>query len=59
MLTTIDHVGKMVARPMTLQRTGRNSDLWFLAARDVTEIAQVWCPGSRVHNVGREIAQRL
>jgi len=41
MLTTIDDVGKMVARPMTLQQTESDADLWFLAARDSTAIAQL------------------
>ncbi|WP_394768237.1 pyridoxamine 5'-phosphate oxidase family protein [Lacisediminihabitans sp.] len=40
-LTTIDDVGKMVARPMTLQRTECNGDLWFLSARDATAVTQL------------------
>lgn len=41
MFTTIDDLGKMVARPMTLQQTEPNSNLWFLASRDSTAIAQL------------------
>jgi general stress protein 26 len=41
MLTTVDDLGKLVARPMTLQRTEPNGDLWFLASRDSTAVSQL------------------
>jgi general stress protein 26 len=41
MLTTVDPRGDLVARPMTVQDTEFDGDLWFLAARDSTAIAEL------------------
>ena len=41
MLTTVDDLGKFVARPMTVQEREFDGDLWFFAARDSTAVTQL------------------
>ncbi|MEA9984378.1 MULTISPECIES: pyridoxamine 5'-phosphate oxidase family protein [Subtercola] len=41
MLTTTSADGKLVARPMTVQEAEFDGDLWFIAAHDSHEIAEI------------------
>lgn len=49
MLTTVDDLGKLVARPMTVQEREFDGDLWFIASRDSTAVTQLGVnPGAGV-----------
>jgi general stress protein 26 len=49
MLTTVDDLGKLVARPLTVQEREFDGDLWFLATRDSTAVTQLGVnPGAGV-----------
>ena len=49
MLTTVDDLGKLVARPLTVQEREFDGDLWFLATRDSTAVVQLGVnPGAGV-----------
>jgi general stress protein 26 len=41
MVTTVNTLGELVARPMTVQEAEFDGDLWFIAARDSHEIAEL------------------
>ena len=41
MVTTVNTLGELVARPMTVQEAEFDGDLWFIAARDSHEVAEL------------------
>ena len=41
MLTTVDHDGTLVSRPMATQEVEFDGDLWFFAERDSGTVAQI------------------
>ena len=48
MLTTVSSDGKLLARPMTVQESEFDGDLWFFAEKDSDQVAQV----TRDHTAG-------
>jgi general stress protein 26 len=41
MVTTVNTLGELVARPMTVQEAEFDGDLWFIASRDSHEVAEL------------------
>ncbi|MDJ0355905.1 pyridoxamine 5'-phosphate oxidase family protein [Paenarthrobacter sp. PH39-S1] len=41
MFTTVDKVGTPISRPMTVQQTADDADLWFLTDKDTSVVAEL------------------